>query len=86
MGWSFVSGNAAFGIKLFVLYLIVLVSRQLLETKVVATNLGLHPLATLVALFVGFKVLGFVGMIAGPILLIAVQAVIKAGIPTPRVK
>ncbi len=86
VGWSFVSGNAAFGIKLFVLYLIVLVSRQLLETKVVATNLGLHPLATLVALFVGFKVLGFVGMIAGPILLIAIQAVIKAGIPTPRVK
>ncbi|SHF23099.1 sporulation integral membrane protein YtvI [Desulforamulus putei] len=86
VGWSFVSGDTAFGIKLLVLYLVVLVSRQLLETKVVATNLGLHPLATLVALFVGFKVLGFVGMIAGPILLIAVQAVIKAGIPTPRVK
>ncbi|WP_238457112.1 sporulation integral membrane protein YtvI [Desulforamulus hydrothermalis] len=86
VGWSFLTGNAVFGSKLLVLYLVILVTRQLLETKVVATNLGLHPLATLVALFVGFKVLGFLGMVAGPILLIAVQAVIKAGIPTPRVK
>ncbi|GAB6157602.1 sporulation integral membrane protein YtvI [Desulfotomaculum varum] len=86
VGWSFLTGHAVFGSKLLVLYLVILVTRQLLETKVVATNLGLHPLATLVALFVGFKVLGFLGMIAGPILLIAVQAVVKAGIPTPRVK
>lgn len=86
VGWSFVSGNVTFGLKLLGLYLALMVARQLLETKVVASNLGLHPLATLVALFVGFKVLGFVGMIVGPILLIAVQAVIQAGIPTPRVK
>ncbi|RYD06575.1 hypothetical protein N752_02595 [Desulforamulus aquiferis] len=62
-----------------------MVARQMLETKVVASNLGLHPLATLVALFIGFKILGFIGMVVGPILLIAVQAVIKAGIQTSKV-
>lgn len=84
--WSLVSGKVVFGLKLLGLYVVILVARQLLETKVVADNLGLHPLATLVALFVGFKLLGFIGMVAGPILLIAVQAVVKAGILTPRVK
>ena len=84
--WSMVSGSMGFGIKLLGLYVLILVVRQLLETKVVADNLGLHPLATLLALFVGFKLLGFIGMVAGPILLIAVQAVVKAGILTPRVK
>lgn len=86
VGWSLVSGSTSFGLKLLGLYVAILVVRQLLETKVVADNLGLHPLATLVALFVGFKILGFIGMIAGPIFLIALQAVIQAGIPTPKVK
>ncbi len=84
--WAFMSGPAIFAVKLLILYVIVLVTRQLLETKVVSHSLGLHPLATLVALFVGFKLLGFLGMILGPILLIAVQAFIKAGIPTSKVK
>ncbi|SHK65337.1 sporulation integral membrane protein YtvI [Desulforamulus aeronauticus] len=84
--WSLVSGNIVFGLKLLSLYGVILVARQLLETKVVADNLGLHPLATLLALFLGFKLLGFIGMVVGPILLIAVQAVVKAGFPTPRVK
>ncbi|MEG6521684.1 sporulation integral membrane protein YtvI [Desulfotomaculum sp. 1211_IL3151] len=84
--WSMVSGKMVFGIKLLILYGLILVARQLLEAKVVANNLGLHPLATLIALFVGFKLLGFVGMIVGPILLIAIQAVVKAGIQTPKVK
>ena len=84
--WSIISGEIAFGLKLLVLYIVILVARQLLETKVVADNLGLHPLATLVALFFGFRILGFVGMIVGPILLIAIQAIVKAGIQSPRVK
>lgn len=84
--WSLVSGSVSFGLKLLILYVVLVVFRQLLETKVVASNLGLHPLATLVALFIGFKIFGFIGMIIGPILLIAVQAIVKAGIHTSRVK
>lgn len=84
--WSMISGSTIFGAKLLILYVIITVIRQLLETKVVADNLGLHPLATLVALFVGFKILGFIGMVIGPILLIAIQAIVKAGIQTSKVK
>lgn len=86
IAWSFISGANTFGIKLLILYFIVLGTRQLLEAKVVSDNLGLHPLATLVALFLGFKLLGFIGMVLGPIMLIAVQAIAKAGIHTSRVK
>ncbi len=76
--WSFATGATGFGIKISVIYIIVLVSRQLLEAKIVATNLGLHPLAVLIAMYVGLKTMGLLGLILGPILLIAVQAVIKA--------
>ncbi len=76
--WAFISGNIAFGIKLIVLYLLIWLVRQTLEARVVAANLGLHPLAVLAAMYIGLKLIGIAGLIGGPILLIAVQAAIKA--------
>lgn len=76
--WSIISGSTALGIKLIVLYLFIWLVRQSLEAKVVAANLGLHPLAVLAAMYIGLKTLGVLGLIIGPIMLIAVQAAMKA--------
>lgn len=84
--WSFATGNTGFGIRITVLYAVVLLVRQVLETKIVSANLGLHPLATLVAMYAGLKTLGLAGLILGPIILIAIQAVLKAGVLTPKLK
>ncbi|MDD2443692.1 MAG: sporulation integral membrane protein YtvI [Desulfotomaculaceae bacterium] len=84
--WSFATGASSFGIKLTVLYILVIVTRQLLETRIISSNLGLHPLATLVAMYAGLKTLGLAGLVLGPILLIAIQALIKAGVLTPIAK
>lgn len=84
--WSLIFGSTGFGIKLLVLYVIVLGARQILETKVVSANLGLHPLATLAAMYIGLKTMGFVGVVLGPILLIALSSLWKAGIIQTRVK
>lgn len=84
--WSFATGATMFGVKLTILYLIVLVTRQILETKIVSGNLGLHPLATLVSMYAGLWTLGLPGLILGPILLIAIQSFYKAGILLPRSK
>jgi sporulation integral membrane protein YtvI len=84
--WSFVTGATAFGVKLSVLYLAVLVVRQILEAKIVSGNLGLHPLATLISMYAGLWTLGLAGLIIGPILLIAIQSFYKAGLLFPRAK
>jgi sporulation integral membrane protein YtvI len=76
--WSFITGQTLLGVQITVLYLLVMVIRALLEAKVVAANLGLHPLAVLVAMFVGLKTIGVVGLIVGPVLVIAILATVKA--------
>jgi len=86
LAWSFATGATGFGIKLAVLYVLIFVARQIFETKIVSVNLGLHPLATLVAMYAGLKVMGFWGLILGPILLIAVQAALKAGVLDIKMK
>lgn len=82
--WAFINGQAFMGLKLLLLYLLVMVVRAVLEAKVLAVNLGLHPLAVLLAMYVGLKTIGVVGLVLGPILIITVQAALKAGITVYR--
>lgn len=67
-------------IGLSVLYAIVIIQRQIMEPKIVATTVGLDPLLTLIALFVGLKLFGFIGLIAGPVLLVVINALQNAGV------
>lgn len=56
-------------IGMVVLYLIITIIRNTLEPRVVGKQIGLHPLATLIALYVGLKVLGIIGMFLFPVTL-----------------
>lgn len=78
--WCVITGAYSLALKLFILYAVLFVVRASLEAKVIAMNMGLHPLAVLAAMYIGLKVMGILGVILGPILLIIVQGAIKAGI------
>lgn len=78
--YAFMTGNLALGIGLSILYGVVLISRQLIEPKVLATSVGLDPLPTLISLFVGLRLFGVLGLIIGPFSLVVINAIIKAGV------
>ncbi len=78
--WEFVTGDTAFAVKLTILFGIVLVVRQVLETKIVSSSMGLHPLVTLLAMYVGLQLLGPLGVVAGPLFMITVKAFAAAGL------
>ena len=61
----------------FILYLIILLTRQLLEPKILSGQLGIHPIFTLAAIYIGLKTMGIFGMIIGPILLILAITALK---------
>jgi predicted PurR-regulated permease PerM len=46
------------------------VVRQVIEPKIVGKSLGVHPILSLVTLYVGFQLFGIVGMIFLPIVTI----------------
>ncbi|WP_050616027.1 sporulation integral membrane protein YtvI [Bacillus testis] len=75
-----ITGNVGLAIGLGILYTVVLVQRQVMEPKVLSSSIGLDPLATLVALFVGFKLLGFLGLIIGPVTLVVIQTLNKSNV------
>jgi len=66
-------------IALLIMYIICLVVRQFIEPKVVGETLGLHPLVTLLSMYVGLQLLGLGGMILLPIITLFVIQLYKAG-------
>ncbi len=64
---SLVLGYTRLGIELFIIYGIVTVVRNYVEPKIVGTQLGLHPIITLVAMFIGLRIFGFWGLFGLPV-------------------
>ncbi|MGI6668830.1 MAG: sporulation integral membrane protein YtvI [Acetivibrionales bacterium] len=71
------TGNYSFGLYILVLYLVVLVIRHTIEPKVVGHQIGMYPLVTLLATYVGLRLVGFVGLILGPIIFLLIRNIIK---------
>ncbi len=67
--WGIVSlfmGKTALGIGILVIYVIITVLRQYIEPKLVAGQLGLPPIATLMGMYIGLKLFGVLGMFILP--------------------
>lgn len=74
---NFITGNYRMGIYLVILYLFVTVVRQLIEPKVVGTQIGIYPLLTLLAMYTGVRLIGVFGLIVGPIVLVILKSVLS---------
>ena len=61
------SGDMQFATSLFIIYLIVTIARQIFEPKVMSSSLGTYPLVTLLGMYIGLQLFGFIGMILAPI-------------------
>lgn len=78
--YSFIVGNYGMGIGLLVLYVVVTVIRQIVEPKLVAGQLGLPPFVTLIAMYLGLKIFGVLGVFVLPIIAIMLKLLNDEGI------
>lgn len=53
---------------LAILYIVVTLVRNIIEPRIVGAQLGLNPIVSLIAIYVGFRLFGVIGMICFPIL------------------
>ena len=64
---SLILGYTRLGLELLLIYVIVTVVRNYVEPKIVGTQLGLHPIITLIAMFIGLRLFGFWGLFGLPV-------------------
>ena len=87
--WAIISGlngDLNLGIAIIVLLIIMSIVRQFLEPKLVSKNIGVHPIFTLIAMYTGYKFIGVIGMLLGPILLIIIKNIYASMIDQGIVK
>lgn len=65
--FTILAGNTMRGIGLLILYLVVVIARQIIEPKLVGKHVGLRPIVTLICMFVGTKLFGAIGLFGLPI-------------------
>ncbi|MCL2187810.1 MAG: sporulation integral membrane protein YtvI [Defluviitaleaceae bacterium] len=71
---SFVMGNPRQGVSLLIIYGIITVIRQVLQPKILGDQIGIHPLVSLMSIFIGFRLFGLLGLIIGPTLVMMLVA------------
>lgn len=79
--WAIISaldGDITLGISIISLWIIMCIVRQFLEPKLVSNKIGIHPIFTLIAMYTGFKLIGIMGMLIGPIALIIIKSIFSS--------
>lgn len=59
----FINGNYVVAISLLSIYALISLLRQIVEPKIMSVSLGIHPVTSLAAMFIGLQVQGFIGVI-----------------------
>jgi len=72
---SVIMGNFHQAIGLGIIFGVITISRQVLQPKIMGDQMGAHPLASLMSIFIGFRIFGILGFIVGPTLLMIFIAI-----------
>ena len=77
--YDFIAGEMNQGIGLLVIYGVCLLTRQILQPRIVGKTVGLGSLTTLVLMYVGMKIAGIIGFIVAVVLGIIVKRLYELG-------
>lgn len=65
--WHFWLGQPVRAILLALLYVFIVVVRQVVEPRLLSHNLGIHPIVAIISVFLGLKLFGPIGLIILPL-------------------
>ena len=77
---SLINGSYGLGIGLIVIYACITVIRQVLEPKIVASNLGIPPIVSIMGMYIGLQLFGFIGIFIMPMLITVLKVLNDDGV------
>lgn len=77
--YNLLVGNYTLAVGLMCIYGIIFITRQVMEPKILSTQIGIYALVTIMAVYIGYKTIGVLGMILGPIVVVTFQMLQNVG-------
>ncbi len=68
-----ITGQTPTAIGVAIIWIIWAIIKNILEPKFVSNQMGIHPIFTLIAMYTGFRIIGVLGLIIGPIILLILK-------------
>lgn len=78
--FTLIQGRIKKGIGLLILWLVVVIARQIIEPRIVSKRVGLYPLVTLFFMWMGLKLFGGVGMLSLPVIVLIIKDLYEGGL------
>lgn len=77
---SLITGSYGMGIGLLALYACITVIRQVIEPKIVASNLGIPPIVSIMGMYIGLQLFGVIGLFLMPITITVIKVLNDEGV------
>ncbi|MNI88733.1 hypothetical protein D3C73_1460600 [compost metagenome] len=84
--YNMIAGDPRTAIGLLILFIGITVFRRIIEPKIVGDAVGIGALSTLVSLYVGYELVGVIGLFLGPVVVIIYTAMKDAEIIQINIK
>lgn len=78
--YSLITGKFSLAVGLFIIYAVIYLVRQVIEPKIVGGTVGLPAFLTLMGMYIGSQLFGFIGIFLLPILMIIVKLLNDEGV------
>ena len=78
MIYYIIIGEYMLAVATLALYFIVMIVKRILEPRLLGSQMKLNQLATMVAMYAGYVVMGYIGLLIGPLMLKLFIAVINS--------
>lgn len=78
--YNIFTGKVSIGIGLLIIYAVITFIRQIIEPKLVSANVGMNPVITLMAMYVGIQLFGALGVLILPLTCIVVTTLNNEGV------
>lgn len=78
--YNLIVGKIGFAIGLLIIYVCITVIRQIIEPKLVAAQLGIPAFASIISMYIGTRIFGFMGLFLMPITLAMLKLLNDEGI------
>ena len=70
--WEWATGDRYYAIGLLIILTVVTVVRRFAEPRIISSGIGLSPITTLIAMYIGFKLFGLGGLFLAPLVAVLI--------------
>ncbi len=78
--YNLILGNYSMAIGIFAIYGLIFLARQIIEPRILSGQIGLYALVTIMAMYIGLKALGVIGLVIGPVTAVSIKTLQTAGV------